>query len=251
MILFDSHAHINDIQFKDDLDSVVNRAKENNVKYILDVGYNTETIKRSIEISQKYPFVYSAFGFHPHDAKDVKNEDLIWLKTQLNLPKCKALGEIGLDSVKPYSPKEIQEKIFIEQLKLAKESLLPVIFHSRGAEEKVLDYAVDFGIKKAVFHCFTGNENIVKKIMEKGYYISFAGFITYNNSSHLWIKDIPMDKFFIETDCPYLAPVPYRGKRNEPSYVKETALKIADILKISLEAVAETTFRNAKEFFNV
>ena len=250
-MLFDSHAHINDKVFRDDLDLVLERAKAADVQYIVDIGYNRATIEQSEVISKRIPWIFSAFGFHPHDSKDIETADLEWLKEKLINPKCVAIGEIGLDYVKKHSPVNSQIKVLNNQLEIAKESKLPVIFHSRGAEDVVLKTALSRGIEKAVFHCYTGGEETAVKILESGYFISFAGFITYKKEPPEWIKRISLEQLLIETDSPYLAPVPYRGKRNEPSHVVHTCAKLAETLNLSAEELAEITLANAMTFFGI
>lgn len=250
-MLFDSHAHLNDLQYANDIGQVLERAKDAGIEAIVDIGWDRHTIERSKQISETYSWVYSAFGFHPHEAKQVTREDLKWLREQLQYPRCMAFGEIGLDTVKNYSSIEIQKKILEQQLELAKEIEKPVIFHSRGGEKQVLDRAISVGIKKAVFHCYTGDKSTAEKILEQGYYISFAGFVTFPKGLPDWLDRVPLNRLLIETDCPYLAPVPNRGKRNEPCNIVYTCRKIAEALKMSEEEVANITTANAREFYGI
>jgi TatD DNase family protein len=251
MVLFDSHAHLCDPVFTSCLPQILDRASQAGVSRIVDVGYNRPTIERSVQISSFNENVFSAFGFHPHDAKDVKPGDIAWLLEKMNSPKCVAMGEIGLDAVKTYSPMPQQKALLFELLALAREANKPVIFHSRGAEAEVLQAAVSLGISQAVFHCYTGSPETAQQIIQGGYYISFAGFLTYKKGLPEWLSQIPDERILIETDCPYLAPVPFRGKQNEPSYISHTNLALAKALNLSPEECAGITARNASRFFGI
>lgn len=250
-MLFDSHAHLNDPQYAGDLSAVLKRAQEAGVGAIVDIGYDRKTIARSREISEANEWIYSAFGFHPHEANQISDSDFDWLREQLQYPKCVALGEIGLDAVKNYSPMDVQQKVLHRLMELAGEIGKPVIFHSRGKEKEVLDTAISAHIEKAVFHCYTGDIQTARLIWEQGYYLSFAGFVTFPKGFPSWLAEVPRDRILIETDCPYLAPVPNRGKRNEPAFLAHTCQRIAEHLQISAEEFARLTTENAKRFYNI
>lgn len=251
MTLFDSHAHLCDRQYEKDLPEVLDRAARAGVKWILDVGYDRATILRSREIAEQSPRVYSAFGFHPHDAKTVNDEDYHWLEEQLGHPKCRALGEIGLDTFKNYSPLDDQIRVLEKQLDLARTVNKPVIFHSRGAEAKVLEIARDKGITNAVFHCYTGDEQTALAIVAAGFSLSFTGTITYGKTPPTWISGLPLDRVMVETDCPYLSPVPLRGKRNEPAHLVHTLAALAKLMGVKEEILATATSENAAAFFSI
>jgi TatD DNase family protein len=250
-MLFDSHAHLNDPKYSDDLDSVLARARTAGVGRIVDVGWDKETIPRSRNISERYDWIYSAFGFHPHEASGITEDDLEWLRQELSYDRCVALGEIGLDTVKNYSPIEEQRRVLRSQLELAKSLNKPVLFHSRGGEAEVLDTAVQYGVTRAVFHCFTGAGEIARQIIEKGYFISLAGFVTFARGMPDWISDLPLNKLLLETDCPYLTPVPFRGKRNEPSFIQYTCTTLAAVLGVSEKELEDITTANAMKFYNI
>ncbi len=248
---FDSHAHINDSKFSEDIDDVVKRARDAGVEYIIDVGYNKDTIKQSLIISKRYSNVFSVLGIHPQDAKDFPLSEIEWLKEQLCTDKCVGFGEIGLDYAKKYSDEKTQTNLLSAQLELAQEINKPLIFHSRDAEQEVLDMAVDKRIKSAVFHCYTGDYKTAMNIINNGYYLSFTGIVTFKNGMPGWINEIPLNRILIETDCPYLAPVPYRGKRNEPSYISNTCSVLAKEFKIKSSELAQITYDNAMNFFSI
>jgi TatD DNase family protein len=250
-MLFDTHAHLNDPVFLPDFKDVLTRAQEAGVRLLLDVGFSRQTITRSKEISSQNSWIYSAFGFHPHEAEKISNEDFDWLKNQLEDSRAVAIGEIGLDFVKSYAPVEIQREVFRKQLEIGADLKKPVILHSRGAEQEVLGICKLLGVKKAVFHCFTGSEETAKQIIDAGYFISFAGFVTFPKGLTEYVASLPTERIFIETDCPYLAPVPKRGKRNEPANVKIICDKLAQIFKMDTGELAKITFDNAVNFFEV
>lgn len=250
-MLFDSHAHLNDPAFLPDFPDVLDRAKKADIRYILDVGFDRETIMRSKEISSQIPWIYSAFGFHPHEADKISGGDFDWLKMQLLDSRAVAIGETGLDFVKTYSSHVNQRNVFRKQLEIASEINKPLILHSRGAEQEVLETCIASKVNLAVFHCFTGNAEIANKIIKAGYFISFAGFITFPKGLPDYIAILPKDRILIETDCPYLAPVPFRGKRNEPSFVKTICEKLAQAFKMEADEFAKITFDNAINLFAI
>ncbi len=254
-MLFDSHAHLDDKRFKDDIDDVIKRAQEAGVQYIMNPGADFESSQRAIDLSNKYDMIYAAVGVHPHDAKSMDDMMLQLIKAMARKPKVKAIGEIGLDFHYDFSPREIQEKWFVEQIRLAKELNMPIIIHDREANQPVMDLlkrekAFDTGV---LMHCFSGSAELAKQYVKLGAYISIAGPITFKNARKTVevVEAMPLERLMIETDSPYLTPMPYRGKRNESSYVHYVAERIADIKKCSIEEVGNQTFKNAKEFFRI
>lgn len=250
-MLIDSHAHLCDAKYSRIVEQIIAEASQTGVKKIVDVGYNRETIERSTRISAQYDSVFSAFGFHPHDAKSVTVADIEWLLEQLGNPKCAAVGEIGLDGQKEYSPMPVQIEILEKILDAVKDTGKPVVLHSRGREEEVLDRVSRAGIQKAVFHCYTGDLQTARKIIDRGYYLSFTGIITFPKARPDWLGKIPSDRIMLETDCPYLAPVPKRGKINKPSYLPYICQRAADLYGISTAEMAEITTRNCEEFYRI
>ncbi|WIF95945.1 TatD family hydrolase [Caminicella sporogenes] len=254
-MLFDSHTHLDDRKFDKDRDDVIKRAKENGISYIMNPGADYESSVRAVELADKYDMVYAAVGIHPHDAKTMDEMMLELLKAMTKKPKVMAIGEIGLDYHYDYSPREVQKKWFREQIRLAKEVKLPIIIHDREANNDVMkilkeENAFENGV---LLHCYSGSTELAKEYIKLGAYISIAGPITFKNARKAVevVQTVPIEYLMIETDAPYLTPVPYRGKRNETSYVRFVAEKIAEIKGISFEEVAQKTTENAKKYFGI
>lgn len=254
-MLFDTHAHLNAEQYNEDLEQVIERAKSEKVKKIVVVGFDRPTITRAMELIEEYDFIYAAIGWHPVDAIDMTDEDLAWIKDLSQHEKVVAIGEMGLDYYWDKSPKDVQKEVFRRQIALAKEVNLPIVIHNRDATEDVVTILKEEGAAEVggIMHCFTGSLEIAKACMEMNFYISFGGPVTFKNAKKPKevVKEIPSDRLLIETDCPYLTPVPFRGKRNEPSYVKYIAEQIAELREISFEELAELTTKNAKKVFRI
>lgn len=251
-MLIDSHAHLMDEMYKDDLQEVITRCQENGVESVVNIGYSEETSRQAIELANKYDWMYAVIGLHP-DECNVK-ADIEFLKDLAKDPKVVAIGEIGLDYHYEETNKENQAKYFIEQIKLANEVGLPVVIHSRDADMDMLGILKENKIQtKFVMHCFSSSVEIAKEILKLGGYISLAGTVTFKNARNLLevAKIVPEDKLLVETDCPYLTPEPNRGKRNEPSNVLYTAQKIAEVRGESFEKISEITTRNAKKFYGI
>lgn len=251
-MLFDTHAHLNAEQYNEDLEQVIERAKSEKVEKIVVVGFDRPTITRAMELIEAYDFIYAAIGWHPVDAIDMTDEDLAWIKELSQHEKVVAIGEMGLDYYWDKSPKDVQKEVFRRQIALAKEVNLPIIIHNRDATEDVVTILKEEGAAEVggIMHCFTGSLEIAKACMEMNFYISFGGPVTFKNAKKPKevVKDIPSDRLLIETDCPYLTPAPFRGKRNEPSYVKYIAEQIAELREMSFEELAALTTENAKKF---
>lgn len=251
-MLFDTHAHLNAEQYNEDLEQVIERAKSEKVEKIVVVGFDRPTITRAMELIEEYDFIYAAIGWHPVDAIDMTDEDLAWIKDLSQHEKVVAIGEMGLDYYWDKSPKDVQKEVFRRQIALAKEVKLPIVIHNRDATEDVVTILKEEGAAEVggIMHCFTGSLETAKACMEMNFYISFGGPVTFKNAKKPKevVKEIPSEKLLIETDCPYLTPVPFRGKRNEPSYVKYIAEQIAELREISFEELAELTTKNAKKF---
>lgn len=252
MRFIDTHVHLNDKKFTD-IEQVIERAIANKVTHMINIGSDLESSKKAIEQSKLHQMLYSAIGFHPHGAKNVNIEDYDKLINWLEEEKVLAVGEIGLDYHYDFSPKDIQKEVFIKQMEIAQMYNYPVVIHNRESHKDVFDILSTFSNKvKGILHCYSGSYEMAVKLIDMGYYISVAGPVTFKNAKRLpeVVKKISLDRLLIETDCPYLAPVPYRGKRNEPSYVLEVAKKIAEIKGISLAEVARETTKNAQRIFN-
>ncbi len=254
-MLFDTHAHLNAEQFADDQDEVIRRAKENGVDKIVNVGFNRETIPSSLALAEKYDFIYTAVGWHPQDAKDMRDEDFDWLRDLSKHEKVIAIGEIGLDYYWDTSPKDVQQKIFRQQIQLAKELNLPIIIHDREAHQDIVDIlrqekASEVG---GIMHCFSGSLEMAKECLDMNFYISFGGPVTFKNAKKPKevAKQVPLERLLMETDCPYLTPEPFRGKRNESSYVKYVAEAIAQLREMETEELVKVTYHNAMNLFRL
>ncbi|HEY4554004.1 MAG TPA: TatD family hydrolase [Bacillaceae bacterium] len=254
-MLFDTHVHLNDAQFEEDLEEVIRRAQSAGVKNMTVVGFDRKTIERALELVEEYDFLYASVGWHPVDAIDMKEEDLVWIEELAAHPKVVALGEMGLDYHWDKSPKDIQQEVFRKQIRLAKKLKMPIIIHNRDAAQDIVNILREEEASEVggIMHCFSGSVEIAKECMEMNFYISLGGPVTFKNAKKPKevAQEVPMDRLLIETDCPYLAPHPNRGKRNEPAYVRLVAEQIAELKGISLEELAEATTRNAKKVFGI
>jgi TatD DNase family protein len=244
--------------FDDDRSEVIQRAKNTGIDYILNVGCDIESSLRSIELTERYDFIYGTAGIHPHDVKKIDYQTYDQLKELLAHPKMIALGEIGLDFFKNYSPPDQQKEHLRKQVELSRELQKPIIIHCRDANEDTIAILSDYfpknpSARSGIFHCFSGNQELAERALEMGFYISFSGSVTFKKSDELRTiaKTIPADRLFVETDCPFLAPIPNRGKRNEPSYVIHTAQLIADIRGLDIKDVQRTTSLNFFELFGI
>ncbi len=227
-MIFDSHAHYDDEAFDADREELLTRLFSEDVCGIINVGCNLETSKKSVELARKYPLIWAAVGVHPHDAEKVSANYLEELASLLSEPKVVAIGEIGLDYHYDFSPREVQKKVFEEQLKLAKDLDLPVIIHNREAHADTLELLKKYR-PKGVVHCFSGSLEMANEIIKFGMYIGLGGAVTFKNAKNpvLVAKNIPLDRLLLETDCPYMAPAPHRGTRCDSSMINLTADKIA------------------------
>ncbi|WP_075979816.1 TatD family hydrolase [Bacillus massilinigeriensis] len=254
-MLFDTHAHLNDEQFNEDLIEVIDRAKLAGVSEMMVVGFDRPTIIRAMELTNQYDFIYACIGWHPVDAIDMTDDDLIWIEELSSHPKVIALGEMGLDYHWDKSPKEIQKEVLRKQIRLAKKVKLPIVIHNREATNDILQILKEENAAEVggIMHCFSGSVEVAKECLDLNFYISLGGPVTFKNAKKpKEVADaVPLDKLLIETDCPYLAPHPYRGKRNEPGYVKLVAEQIAEIKGVTFEEVAEATMKNAKKLFGI
>lgn len=253
MELFDSHAHLMDEKYGDEVDKIVSNALENNVKYITNIGYDEKTSKKAVEIAEKNENIFATVGIHPEHCNS--NEvDYNFMYELSKSSKVVAIGEIGLDYHYEGTNCENQKIHFIKQIQIANELNLPVVIHSRDADMDMLKVLREQSIKNGfVMHCFSSSVEVAKEILKLGGYISFSGTVTFKNARNAIevAKIVPMDKILIETDAPYLAPEPNRGRRNEPAFVCFTAQKIADIKEISLERFSESVLENTKKFYNI
>lgn len=253
----DTHAHVDMNSYDEDREATIQRARESGVKYMVNIGCDVESSQRSVELTERYDFIYATAGVHPHDTKNIHGDTYDHLRILLDHPKVIALGEIGLDYFKNYSPQDVQRQHFRKQIELAKELNKPIIIHSRDAKQDMIsilsDYYGDPNGKSGIFHCFSDDQETADAALAMGFYISFAGTVTFKNADNLRqiAKTVPADRLFAETDCPFMAPVPKRGKRNEPSYVNYTAQKLAEIRGLTNEDIERTMELNFHDLFGI
>lgn len=255
-MLIDTHAHLDDARYNDDREAVILRAREAGVEAFVTIGCDLTTSQAAVALADRFPFVYASIGVHPHEVKHVR---VGWYDEFRRLASNKnvvAYGEIGLDYHYNYSSPKEQRDRFREQIQVARELALPVIIHTRDAQQDTVtilkeERASEIG---GVFHCFSGDNRLAKEALDLGFYLSFSGILTFQNAAPLReiAQNTPLDRVLIETDCPYLTPVPYRGTRNEPVYVSQVAKQLAALHpELSLEEVQRTTTLNAKQLFKI
>ncbi len=252
-MLFDTHAHLNDKRFDEDRETLIASLKENGIGAYCEIGYDIKSSEAASELAGGYDFIYAACGVHPHDTDELTDSDMDVLKKLIGKEKCVALGEIGLDYYYDNSLRENQRKWFDRQLCLADECKIPVVIHTRDAMKDTIDILKAHSKAEGIIHCYSGSVESAKLLLDMGFYISFAGPVTFKNASTALdvIRCVPIDRMLIETDSPYLAPVPHRGKRNCPVYVAEVARKIAEVKGVDFEEVASVTFENAKSVYRI
>ena len=251
MRLIDTHAHLQGPEFNRDLEPVLARAVKAGVQLIINVGYDLNSSKRAIQLYRKYPMLPPAVGIHPHDAKTWSDEVESSLRRWAGSPHVVAIGEIGLDFYKDYSPRAQQLQVLEKQLQIALDYRLPVILHVRNAYMDILNVLKNFPSLRGVMHAFSGSPAIADKFISMGWHIGVGGVITFSNARKLQevVQRIPLEYIVLETDAPFLTPHPYRGKRNEPSYLKFICQQLAAILQRTPDEVAEITYLNAKRLF--
>ncbi len=252
--IFDSHAHYDDESFQEDRDTLLPMLKERGVVGILNCGSTLQGAVDSFELAEKYDFIYAAVGIHPEEANEYNDEAVKKILDMAKSPKVKAIGEIGLDYYwEENPPREIQKKIFREQMALASELKLPVVIHDRDAHGDTLEIIKEFPEVTGVLHCFGGSPEFALECIKEGYYIGFTGVVTFKNAKKLLevAKAIPLDRMLVETDAPYMAPVPFRGKRNQSDYIENIIKKIGELREITPEEVSRITIENTKRLFKI
>ena len=250
---FDTHAHYDDDRFDDDRDELLGSMPGAGVELIMNCACSLGTSKFGLGLAEKYPFVYFSVGVHPHDSKEMDDDTAYELEKLLSHPKAVAVGEIGLDYHYDFSPRDVQKKRFREQLALALRVKKPVIIHMREATRDTLDIIGEFSGLTGVFHCFPGSWETAKALLDMGWYLSFTGVITFKNArkSLEVIEKMPADRLMLETDCPYMAPEPVRGRRNSSLFLPYIAEKVAQIRGITKEEAAALTTENGRRFFGI
>jgi TatD DNase family protein len=255
--LIDSHAHIQGKEYAGETAAVIQRAAEAGVDQIIVVGGAGDMSSNTagVTLAESWANLYATVGMHPHDAKYVGEEDLQELKKLAAHPKVIAVGETGLDYYYNHSPREVQRRVFAQFIRLAEETGLPLVVHERDAASEALELLRSEGAGKirGVIHCFTGDYNAACAYLDLGFYLSFTGIVTFKNAEPLRdvVRKVPLDNMFVETDSPYLTPVPHRGKRNEPAYVRFVAETVASVKHVSLQDVTDTTTRNVQKLFRI
>ncbi|MCM8804881.1 MAG: TatD family hydrolase [Candidatus Omnitrophica bacterium] len=253
MKFFDTHSHLDFEQFDIDREEVIKRAKSYGVEYILNVGTNIESSKKVIEIAEKYDFIYASCGIHPLDVSNYKIEDLKEIEKLSKNRKVIAIGETGFDFYYSKENREKQKEFFIAQIEISGKYNLPLIVHQRESKNEIIEIIEKIKLpEKVVFHCFGGDLNFAQYCLKKNFYISFTGILTFKNAK--MVKEVckfyPIEKIIVETDAPFLAPCPFRGKRNEPFMIKYIIEEISKIKEANLEKISDTIFENSLSFFN-
>ena len=255
MMIFDSHAHYDDEAFDEDREDLLGALKESGIGKVVNVGASMNTSRTSIELAKKYDYIYASIGVHPSETEELTEEKSDELKGYSKLDKVVAIGEIGLDYYYPTPDRDLQKKWFYKQLDLAVETKLPVIIHSREAAKETMDILKEYQgrITKGVIHCYSYGVEMAKEFVNMGYYIGIGGVLTFNNAKKLKevAKEIPIDKIVLETDCPYLSPVPNRGKRNSSINLEYVVKELAVIKGISEDEVKEITYNNAMKLYGL
>ncbi|MEG1584438.1 MAG: TatD family hydrolase [Anaerovorax sp.] len=264
-MLFDSHAHINSDEFDENRGSLIETIEKGNLSYVMDIGFDLESSVMAVKHAEAYPWCYAAVGCHPHDTKTMDEATLMLLKGLAKEPKVRAIGEMGLDYYYDHSDRDVQQYWFRRQIQLAVELSMPMVIHDRDAHEDVLTILREEGAftkkrleehdgdAKVLIHCFSGSAELARQYVKLGATLSIAGPVTYKNGRKLVevVQTISLEHLLIETDSPYLAPEPFRGKTNMPTFVEYTAKKVAEIKGIPFEEVARVTCENAKKFFGI
>ena len=254
-MLIDTHVHLNADQYDEDLQEVIDRALEEGIDRMFVVGFDTNTIERTMKLIDQYDFIYGIIGWHPVDAIDCTEERLQWIEELSRHPKIIGIGEMGLDYHWDKSPKDIQKEVFRKQIALAKRVQLPIIIHNREATQDCVDILKEENASEVggIMHSFSGSNEIADEILKMNFYISLGGPVTFKNAKQPKevAQHVPLDRLLVETDAPYLSPHPYRGKRNEPARVKLVAEQIAELRGISYEEVCTATTENAERLFKL
>ena len=252
-MLFDTHAHMNDPAFDDDREVVLLGLKDKGVDLMMNVGCCLDSSKDCIAMAEKYPFVYASVGSHPDSADEVDEAVIEQYRKMAQHPKVKAIGEIGLDYYYETIPREIQQKAFRMQMELAREISMPVIVHERNAHDDGMRIAKEYKGVTGVFHCYSGSAEMARQLVDMGWYIGFTGVLTFKNARKAveTAQRIPLERIVLETDCPFMAPEPFRGRRNDPGYLYRMAERLAEIRGICVEEVRAVTTENAKKLYRI
>ena len=248
---FDSHAHLDEACFAEDFEEILARMARNQVRGMMNIGCDLPSSERSIQLAERYDWIWAAVGSHPDDADQVDEARILMYRKLARHSRVKAIGEIGLDYHYEDIPRDVQQHAFRLQMALAEELELPVVIHEREAHGDALTIIDEYPSVKGVFHCFSGSPELANELVRRGWYIGFTGVVTFKNARKAveTAKSIPLNRILIETDCQYMAPEPYRGRRNDPSYVPLVAQKIAELRGLPAATVAQATWDNARKLF--
>ena len=253
-MIFETHAHYDDEVFNEDREQLLAGLPEKGIGRVINVGASIETTRTTLALAEAYDYIYAAVGVHPSDIDGLNEETYSWLKAQTAHPKTVAVGEIGLDYYWDNEPREVQKKWFIRQLELARELDLPVLIHSREAAADTMEIMKEHakGLS-GVIHCYSYSKEMAQEYIKMGFYIGVGGVVTFKNAKKLKevVENIPLTSIVLETDCPYMAPEPNRGKRNNSAYIRYVAEKIAELKGITYEEVVEQTEKNAREMYRL
>lgn len=251
--IFDSHAHYDDDRFDADRDQLLSKIHEEGVSYIVNAGADLPSSEKSIKLAEKYPFIYATVGVHPHEAKSVTADLEKQLTDMAKNPKVVAIGEIGLDYHYDLSPRDVQKEVFRRQLELAYKLNLPVVIHNREASGDTLDVLRNVKVHSGTVHSYSGSAEMVPELAEMGFYFGFTGVITFKNARKTVeaAAAVPMDRLLVETDCPYLAPEPFRGKRCDSSMITQIAHKLAEIKGVTPQELLDITNKNARRLYSI
>ena len=253
--IFDTHAHYDDNAFDEDRDTLLAQLPAEGIAKVVNIGASLASCRRTLELMEQYDYIYGAIGIHPSDTAELNEEHMQWLKEACGHEKCVAVGEIGLDYYWDEPERDIQKKWFLRQLDLARELALPVVIHSRDAAKDTVDLMTEAkaGEIGGVIHCFSYTKETARIFLDMGFYIGIGGVLTFNNAKKLReaVEYIPMERIVLETDCPYLAPVPFRGKRNSSLNIPYVIVAMAEIKGISQEDVRQQAWKNAHELYRM
>ena len=252
-MLFDTHAHMNDEVFDTDREEMILGLPDKGIQYVMNVGCSLHSSGDCIAMAEKYPFVYASVGTHPDAASEVNEEVIEKYRQMAKHPRVLAIGEIGLDYYYETVPREIQQKAFRMQMELARELKMPVIIHERDAHDDAMRIVKEFKDVTGVFHCYSGSAEMARQLVNMGWYIGFTGVLTFKNARKAveTAERIPLDRIVLETDCPFMAPEPFRGKRNDPGYLYRMAERLAEIRGITPEEAQAATLENAKRLYRL
>ncbi|MBQ3529821.1 MAG: TatD family hydrolase [Oscillospiraceae bacterium] len=252
-MLFDTHAHLNDPAFDEDREALMAGLADKGIGLVMNAGCSLESSRDIIRMAERYPWLYASVGSHPDSADEVNEEVIEEYRKLCSHEKVKAIGEIGLDYYYEDIPREIQKKAFRMQMALANELDMPVIIHEREAHDDGMRIVKEFPKVKGVFHCYSGSAEMARQLVNMGWYIGFTGVLTFKNARKAveTAASVPLERIVLETDCPFMAPEPYRGKRNDPGYLPKMAEKLAEIRGISVEEAIAATTENAKRLYRI